>query len=180
MSNKLEQMNIRLSETLKKNITNLAEKKGLKTSDFVRQTLEEAIEGKSSLEITNLLKSNFSNREKIILQAVAFIAHTDTDQPLIDCLRTALEVAEEKKINQIADPINVSREEREKITLEINKVVAEKLQVSSQALTYIRLLLTTYMGLLYNEDIFRMTPLSMLVMEEIKEQLDDKKKTTIK
>ena len=175
MSNKLEQMNIRLSENLKKNISNLAEEKGLKTSDFVRQTLEEAVEGKSTDEINNLLKSNFSNREKIILQGVAFIAHTDTGRPLIDCLKTALDVAEEKKLTKIADPNNVNREEREKITLEINKVVAEKLQVSSQALVYIRLVLTTYMGLLYNEDIFRMTPLSMLVMEEIKEQLDKQK-----
>ena len=180
MSNKLEQMNIRLSEKLKENITNLAEEKGLKTSDFVRQTLEEAIEGKSKENIANLLKTNFSNREKIILQAAAFIAHIDTGRPLVDCLKIALKVAEEQKITEIADPMNISREEREKITLDINKVVAEKLQVSNKALTYIRLILTTYIGLLYNEDIFRMTPLSMKVMDEIKDHLDEQNTPTKK
>lgn len=180
MSNKLEQMNIRLSENLKKNITNLAEEKGLKTSDFVRQTLEEAIEGKSNNSFNNLLKPNFSNREKIILQAAAFIAHIDTGRPLVDCLKIALDVAEEQKITEIPDPMSLSRDEREKRTLEINKIVAEKLQVSNQALTYIRLILTTYIGLLYNEDIFRMTPLSMLVMDEIRVNLDSQKTSTEK
>ena len=99
---------------------------------------------------------------------------------MVDCLKIALKVAEEQKITEIADPMNISREEREKITLDINKVVAEKLQVSNKALTYIRLILTTYIGLLYNEDIFRMTPLSMKVMDEIKDHLDEQNTPTKK
>ena len=76
MSNKLEQMNIRLSEGLKKKITDLAKEKDLKTSDFVRQVLEDAIKDKPR-EIEGKI-SNYSMRERLILQAAAFIAHADT------------------------------------------------------------------------------------------------------
>ena len=174
MSNKLEQMNIRLSEGLKKKITHLAKEKDLKTSDFVRQTLEEALKEKPRDEIENI--SNFTSSERIILQAAAFIAHTDTNRPLVECLKIALDVAKEQKITEISDPTKLSREEREKFTLEVNNSVTEKLQVSDLALTYIRLILVTYLGLIYNQDIFQMTPFSMEAMKGVKEQLDLQKK----
>ena len=125
--------------------------------------------------LTSFFKSNFSNQERIILQAAAFIAHTDTGKPLIDCLKTALEIAEEQKFTGITDPMKFSREEREKLTLEVNDITAKKLEVSPQALTYIRLMLITYLGIIYNQEIFQMTPLSMKTMEEIKEHLDKQK-----
>ena len=174
MSNKLEQINIRLSEGLKKKITDLAKEKDLKTSDFVRKTLGDALKEKSKENLVEI--ANFTSRDRIVLQAAAFIAHTDTVRPLVDCLNIALEVAKQQMSTEIADPMKLSREEREKYTLELNSTVAKKLQVSKQALTYIRLLLVTYLGLIYNQDIFQMTPLSMETMKGIKEQLDLKKK----
>ena len=175
MSNKLEQMNVRLSESLKKKIIALAEEKDLKTSDFVRQTLEEAIEGGSVEDTKDKLLKNFQSGQRQILQAAAFIAHTDTGRSLVDCLKTALEIAENQKITEIADIDKLTREEREEITLQVNDLVAQKLGISALALTFVRLMLTTYIGVLYNQEIFQMTPLSMKTMDEIKQNLDKEK-----
>ena len=175
MSVKLEQMNIRLSETLKNKITDLAKEKDLKTSDFVRQTLEDAIEGRSRQGDNEFSLSNLHSRERYILQAIAFIAHTDTGKPLVDCLKVALEVAEKQKIKDFVDPTKFSREIREKQILKINEIVSEKLQISSLALTFIRLMITTYLGIIYNQEIFQATPLSVRTMEEIKQSLDQGK-----
>lgn len=177
MSNKLEQMNIRISENMKDRITEIAKKKNIKTSDFVRQTLEEAIEGKSQSEINELLITNFSNRETIILKAAAFIAQTDTGKFMADCLKIAMQVAKEFNLASIADPTKISREEREKQTMEINKEVSKRLQVSPKGNFLIHLLLVTYMGINYNEDIFHsMTPLTGLVNREMIEFLTDNKR----
>ena len=175
MSNKLEQMNIRLSESLKKKIITLAGEKELKASDFVRQTLEEAIEGSSREEHNERLLKNFQSGQRHLLQAAAFIAHTDTGRPMVDCLKIALEIAESQNISELSDINKLTREEREGMTLQVNEVVAQKLQVSPLALTFIRLMLTTYIGVLYNQEIFQMTPLSMKTMEEIKQILDTEK-----
>jgi predicted transcriptional regulator len=175
MSNKLDQMNIRLTSELKDKIQELAKERDVKTSDFVRQTLEDAIEGKSIERERNLFTANILTRERHILQAIAFIAHTDTGRPLVDCLKIALQEVKDQEMTEMVDPIKYTREERETHALKINTAVAEKLRISPLALTFIRLILTTYFGIIFNQDIFQLTPLSMETMGEIKSFLNQNK-----
>lgn len=171
MSNKIEQMNIRLSAKLKDKIQGLAKDKEMKTSDFVRQTLEEAIEGKSRHIEEDELLSDFSSRERHMLQAVAFIAHTDTGRDIVDCMKIALELAGENFKN-MASISNLTRGEAENQAMQLNDLASKKLQVSPLAVVFIRIIILTFFGFTYEQNIFELTPLSISTMEAIKEQLD--------
>ena len=166
-------MNIRLSAKLKEKIQELAKESDIKTSDFVRQTLEEAIEGKSKKDEEEIL-SPFSNRERHLLQAVAFIAHTDTGKPIVECMKLALEVGGENFQN-LSNLSEVSREEAEKQAMHLNRIASERLKVSPLANVFIRIIILTFFGLTYDQHIFDVTPLSISTMEAIKEQLEKQK-----
>ena len=174
MSNKLEQMNIRLSAKLKDKIQELAKENDLKTSDFVRQTLDEAIEGRFKRNEGEEILSKFSNHERHMLQAVALIAHTDTGRPIVDCMKIALEVGEKHFLN-LSNISELSREEAERQAMQLNKIASQKLQVSSLAIVFIRIMILTFFGLAYDQEIFQLTPLSISTMEAIKEQLEKQK-----
>ena len=171
MSNKLEQMNIRLSAKLKDKIQELAKENDLKTSDFVRQTLEEAIEGKSKKNEVEEMLSNFTNHERHMLQAIAFIAHSDTGRPIVECMKIVLEVGG-KNFQNLSHISEFNREEAERQAMHLNELSSQKLQVSPLAIVFIRIIILTFFGLTYDQDIFQLTPLSISTMEAIKEQLD--------
>lgn len=174
MSNKIEQMNIRLSAKLKDKIQELAKKKDIKTSDFVRQTLEEAIEGTSKKVEEDEILSAYSNRERHLLQAIAMIAHTDTGRPVVDCMKIALELGG-TNFQNLTNITSLGREESEKQAMQLNKVASEKLQISPLAVVFIRIIILTYFGLAFDQNIFDVTPLSIATMEAIKEQLEKEK-----
>lgn len=174
MPNKVDQMNIRLSPKLKDKLQELAKENEQKTSDFVRQTLEDAIEGKVSKEQNKLNLSNFTNRERHILQAAAFIAHVDTEKPMIDCMKAALQTVK-AKFKDLPNTTTLKREEREEQAKKLNTIVAKELGVSPLAVLFIRIIILTFFGLAYDQDIFQMSPLSIETIEEMRKQLNKQK-----
>ena len=110
-----------------------------------------------------------------MLQAVALIAHTDTGRPIVDCMKIALEIGG-KNFMKLTNISSLSREEAEKQAMQLNILASQKLQVSPLAIVFIRIVILTYFGLMYDQNIFEVTPLSINTMEAIKEQLDNQKK----
>ena len=97
-------MNIRISSNLKQKIQKLAKENNIKTSDFVRQTLEEALGKKDSMEKRILtLEENFTTDQKKLMSrmmyAAAHIANIDTNLPLEQCLSITLQTFPETRFN---------------------------------------------------------------------------------
>ena len=173
MSNKTDQMNIRISANLKEKIQLLAKNSDLKTSDFVRQTLENTIEGKvnNPSYLGNL--SNLKKREQNLFQAVAFIAHIDTGKPIDHCMQVIAKIGAD--FTDFDNLTNLSREEREKESINVRENVAQELNTSPLGRMFISLIVLTYYGIVYEEDYFKMTPLSLDVLEMMRNHLEQQK-----
>ncbi|MFW9930317.1 MAG: hypothetical protein ACFFD1_13055 [Candidatus Thorarchaeota archaeon] len=169
MSNKSDQMNIRISADLKEKIQSLARERNLKTSDFVRQTIEDAIEGKPSI-------SKEQSFAQSVLRAGGLIAQIDSGKSIHVCMQTIFQVAEENYVELYGFSSKMSREERELEGLKVKDAIAKKLNLSPIASMCIVLMITTYHGFLYNQDILQIPlPLSTFFLETLNLLLEQQK-----
>jgi hypothetical protein len=175
MSNKTEQVNLRIQSELKSKLSEISDKKGISMSDFIRQKLEEAIISKDKIEhrIASLEKAFSTEGGKLIrrmMYAGANIASIDTGLPLDHCLSITIQTLEEFDILEI-NMMQLSRADLESIYIRIQEKIKEKLQLSDRAIAFLRVLFASLTGMLYDEHLFDMSPMSVITLERLRKEL---------
>ena len=172
LSNKAEQLNLRISTDLKKKLSEISDKKGISMSDLIRQNLENVIINKDIIEnrISSLETMFDKDHKKLIkrmLYAAANIASIDTGLPLDQCLSTTLRIVDEFGIQNL-DITHMTRDEIEIEYLKIQEKIKEILHLSDQAIAFISVLILSFMGIIYNEHFFDMSPMSVITLERLR------------
>ena len=133
MSSKKEQLNIRISSELKTQLTRVSEERNLSLSDFIRTTLENAINNGEDLEnrissIEDKMNIDWDKHERRVLYAGATIANLDTGIPMDKCMATTLDVINDMNIN-FSKFLALPRVEMEQAYLGVQKTIKEKLDL---------------------------------------------------
>lgn len=173
MSSKSEQLNIRISPSLKSDLQKTADKLGISASDLIRTSLEQAItQDRSELQekvktLEKKLDHRWDQMQRKLIMASATISSIDTGHPLDHCINLVM-----KNANTELDFTNSTRTDLEREALDIHLKMAEELGASENARMMISLITITYIAMVYSEDIFSPTPFSLEVMKRVRSALD--------
>ena len=176
MSIKTEQINLRISSELKSQLTRVAAEQGISMSDYIRQTLEDSIQGDTVKErITSIeeqLKTTSDLNISALLDAASLIGSIDTNLPIEKCYSISLQIATQAQL----DPeqlLSLSRVEMETNYLTVQDKIKSELGLSDRAIAFISLMFTTFTGITYKEAIFAGKPLAIKTLERLRYQLSD-------
>lgn len=169
MSAKTEQINMRISLSLKEDLTEAAREAGISMSDYIRQALQNSIEQANGQDLdSGQLWEKYITR---MLYAGATIVNLDTNIPLDQCISTTLRVIEGSG-HSISDLLNAPRNKLEEEYLKIQEKIKGQLNISEEAMSYLNLMATMFSSLLYHEHVFEMSPMSVVALERIRKVLE--------
>ncbi len=173
---KTDQITIRISSELKEQLYEIAEQRDIKPSEFIRQTLESAVDPNQIDTETrlDLLEGQihgyeWTNIQIKAIKAAATVISIDKNMPIDQSLANVSKVTREAYSGDPSIADQLSRSNREKTSLQMIHQLQSDLDLSSIAVLALNLIVCTGLGIHYDEDIFQVTDFSMLTMQYIRD-----------
>ncbi len=175
---KTDQITIRISPELKQQLQESAKLHSMKTTEFIRQTLERVgdpkqidVEARVEQLEKHILGYFWRNMEIIVIKALAMVVSMDKNMPIDQCLFLVSTKATEVFGTSPSVATQIPRSKREEMDLKFVHKVQSDLDLSPIAIMAISLIISTYLGMVYEEEIFQLTDFSMQTMQYLRDNL---------